>query len=537
MLKLNLTSLFILIIFVVSIFAVSVTAVDFSVGSETSAFELCSCGVVSDSFTVYNLGSEDASFMVYVEGSGASFVGFTENVFSLGIGEYKELNPFVGVPCGVIGNYDLNYIIESEGVRKELSKEVIVGECEILGMELVREGSICSGAEAIYEFELTNLNGYAENFSLENEEVLDYSENPVLLGPGESKRLFVTLKVPEESGEYNFIFNILGENSGGVFEKEFSLISEDCYSVSVSESEKGCVGGVYNIEVVNDGKAFEVVNISGDITNRLVSLAPGQTEVLVFNANTAGVFETNVNLIDTKIEVEHVLEVISQQECYLLDFSFEDIQMGLEEMAVSIDFRNDGLKRGIYSLSTNLEWVTIVPNVLELEVGEEEKVHLVISPKEEGIFELNVGAQGDNGSLNYVESVELKVRESKMGNFLGRYGLVIVLFLILLIVFGSIINSFAKMVASVGTKKKTRKRIKLWVGLLVFLVVVFALVFYFYWSFLFNSCKWLLGLVLSKWQYTVSAVAIVFAILIVVVLLIVLIGKKKGKKKSSKLSK
>ena len=525
MLRLNLTSLFILIIL-----AVSVSSVDFSAGSEISAFELCSCGVVSDSFIVYNLGDVGASFMVYAEGSGASFVSFTENVFNLEVGEYKELNPFVGVPCGVIGDYNINYVIESGGVKKELSKELYVSECEILGMELVREGNTCSGAEAIYEFELTNLNGYTENFSLENELIADYSENPVLLGPGESKRLFVTLNVPEIVGEHEFDFEILGENSGGKFEEEFSLISENCYSVSVSESEKVCAHGVYNIEVVNDGKAFEVVNISGDVANKLVNLAPGQTEVLVFNADTEGVFETNVKLVDTETGVNHVLEVVSQQECYLLESSLEDIHIEFEERAVPIDFRNNGLKRGIYSLSTNLDWVTVVPNVLELEAGEEEMVHLFVSPKEEGIFGLNVSAQIGNGSLSYVESAELKVRESKIENFLEKYGLVIVLLLIVLIVFGNIINSFAKAVASIGTKKKTRKKIKFWTSLLILLVIVFAFAFYFYWGFLFNGCKWILGLVLSKWQYTISAVAIALAFLILVVLLIILVGKRKKKK-------
>jgi len=372
---------------------------------------------------------------------------------------------------------------------------------------------------------------------LENELVLDYNENPVLLGPGESKRLFVTLSVPDEAGEYEFDFEITGGNSGGKFRKEFSLDSENCYSVGVSGPEKVCVGGVHNIEVVNDGKAFEVVNISGDISNKLVSLASGQTEVLIFNADVKGVFETYVNLIDTEINVDYVLEVVSNQECYLLESSLEDILIGLEERAVPIDFRNNGLKRGTYSLSTNLDWVVITPSVLELNVGEEEKVHLFVSPKEEGIFELNVSAQFENSSLSYVESVELKVRESKIENFLGKYGGAIVVILLLLILFGTIFNSFAKAVAGVGTKKKTKKRIKLWISLLILLVVVFALVFYFYWGFLFNGCKWLLGLVLSKWQYIISAVAVVLAVLILIVLLVVLIRKKKNKKKISKKSK
>lgn len=235
--------------------------------------------------TVKNTGEHDEEVVLTASGDASDFVEITEESFTLGVGEEKNITIMVKPVEIELGSYALEIKAESTTsyARSSASTLIEVTECYKVVVTYPEEVSACAGITTSFEIMIENVGVKNDSYELRVEQ-LDFLET-VDLAPGEAKTFEIDF-LEEEEGTYNISFVVESE-----FTREEGVIKfivSRCYAVDLTveknyvqiESGKGKLikGNVKNIGTMAD--TFKIISdvIWSAIRPEEVTLSPDESE-------------------------------------------------------------------------------------------------------------------------------------------------------------------------------------------------------------------------------------------------------------------
>ncbi|MBI5391478.1 hypothetical protein HZB00_00590 [Candidatus Woesearchaeota archaeon] len=217
------------------LFIPSLSALDYSVSTQTSQLNpLCprETGVFVD--IVRNTGTAEQAFAVASTGSAAAWSTIVPSVFSLSPGESREISTYITPRSSAsAGNYLLDLLFNSNQ-STSLQHAVRVKDCFASRLSsLETEKQVCPGQVLSYEATLFNAGEYSEDFLLQTEgdiqPMISLSDDIVHLEKGQSKKVYIYITSPKDSGDYAFSFITTGSSGKTTATLPFVLHIAHCY--------------------------------------------------------------------------------------------------------------------------------------------------------------------------------------------------------------------------------------------------------------------------------------------------------------------
>jgi len=195
---------------------------DFSVSAQ-GRVSVCSCFPADNILSIANIGAAASVYTITLGGEGASLVAFEPISFQLLPGQSFDVPADVKGVCDVAGQFPLQFLITSStGLQKQVNQILDVNSCEatltVSPVTSFQSIDPCETAE--YEFMLTNFHPFTETVSLDLDRFAAntlFSENPVLLDPGEQKKVVIHINPAcDQSGLFFLQLSATATNAGTV---------------------------------------------------------------------------------------------------------------------------------------------------------------------------------------------------------------------------------------------------------------------------------------------------------------------------------
>jgi hypothetical protein len=189
------TSIILLILTFLVIFSTLVNAKeDFSAATSSRDIDICVMTTSDEIIKITNTGDTYSEYRIGLTGSASDFVTPLPPRFDLMPGESQIVRNYFNFPSYEKGEYELKTIIGTNmGLRKQLTQKVSSELCNnnyLIALNFNQ--SSCPCREMTYEFLLKNVGEYAETYVFGVDKFAEYanlSVNPLVLGPGEEKRV------------------------------------------------------------------------------------------------------------------------------------------------------------------------------------------------------------------------------------------------------------------------------------------------------------------------------------------------------------
>lgn len=400
------------LIFTASAFALTE---DFNAVAQKNTVSACSDAVSSDSLIVQNTGDVASAYSIAASGSISPYTTFSETSFNLVPGETKTVDYYIRAP-NVEGSFDLKTEIKTLfGLTKTIEQDVNVGKCVDLQLYVKdNKKESCPCDPVTYELQLKNNGPLVESYNFQLSQYSEYasfSENPVILGPGESKYVFIFLNLPcSIYGEKTIELTANAEKSGyNGFVSLYLNIDKGCYGYSIAAKDSS----MCNFEIAN---SVITINNSADISNTydLKLNGPGfawlendaylvhqkSSGTLPLDIDTQNVPGGNYNFTLDSVSERGELEktanfAIAVQNCYGLWLGIEKTQDDLvdcEKKSYEIDVNNTGTKANTYLLKLDGAGMFSLS-----------KNYLIIQPKSMGMATLNVDVPCNETGKRYAQ--------------------------------------------------------------------------------------------------------------------------------------
>lgn len=371
---------------------------DFALDLQPSNGEVCLGSGFETVLTIDNMGGED-TFSI----SGPDFLSFdADKIVDLGT---KTETVVVTATLDVIGDHDFTIDVTSEDgqITEQVSGTVTAKECKgVVVIVVPSDQTMCRGETPLeYTVSLKNTGTVADTFLLSTTSgTLDADE--AFLEPGKSTSVGLSV-IPSGTKDITVTATANGVSDSSTTHLEV----ENCFGASVTivpGAQEVCACGSveYTATLKNTGKEDDTYTYTyGDVTKE-VMLEAGESTTDTFTVEVAcGVTEdmdVEVTAVsdNTQASATAQLSVTSADVCYGIGLSngegtTVDIFQGV---AVAVTVSNDGGTTQEIDLSVDgPDWVTLSPESMELDPGEEDVVYVYATPPfgtEEGHYLVSV---------------------------------------------------------------------------------------------------------------------------------------------------
>jgi uncharacterized membrane protein len=377
------------LIFTASAFALNE---DFDAAAHKKIVSACSGAISTDSLIVQNTGGVTSAYSITTAGTISDYTTFSETNFNLEPGETKAVDYFIRAPS-VEGSFDLKTKINTVfGLSKTIEQDVEVKKCVDLQLYVKdNKKESCPCDTVTYEIELSNNGPLVESYNLQFSQYSEYasfSENPVILGPGESRAVFIFLNLPcRIYGEKTIELSANAEKSGYTgFVSLYLNIDQGCYDYFISTNNVSMCNFENRDSIITINNAADVSNtydlkLDGPrfawLENDAYLVHQKNSGTLPLKINTQNVPAENYNFTIESVSERGELEktanfAIAVEKCYGLWLGIEatsDDLVDCEKKSYEIDINNTGTKAGEYLLkldgasmfSLSKNWIAIPP--------------------------------------------------------------------------------------------------------------------------------------------------------------------------------
>ncbi|MBW3015133.1 hypothetical protein KY330_01815 [Candidatus Woesearchaeota archaeon] len=389
---------------------------EFAVSSSNSEVMVCAGSAEPvDNIIVTNTGDITSTYSVYLEGSAAKYVSINPSRFSLNPGEYQILYLFVKTSSSAIGSYDLDIGIESDfGAVSEVEKKITTRNCQnlnIIAKKWYDRIKPCVPSE--FSFNIYNTGKYTEIYELKTEsEWLSFSQDALIVEPGESQEFFVYAKTPCETyGNHTLMFTVSAKQSYYTATVPVHLEIEPDYAYKVTSPEvfTVCEAGdeVLGVEVENKADFVnfydaELLNAPRwiELENEEFGLYENSKALLNISVKPKlgleGEFPFQLYMKSRRGELELVKNItVNVKKCYELDLELSEEQGAVcigSPRTFDLKVVNLGEETELIGLEVKGDFVNISDEVLEVDAGEKEAFNVYMNPEKEGRYEVEVSA-------------------------------------------------------------------------------------------------------------------------------------------------
>jgi len=427
---------------------------DFFAGSD-SVLSACACQVKQDRIYIENTGILTSTYHVELSGQASDWSALAPSDFVLQKGDEGIVDVLINVPCDASGIYGLETNIKTNyGTEKALSQVLDVTKCDnlLLGATDLDQES-CPCTPTVYEFKVTNVANFPEiyDFSVDDHaEFISLSEASVVLGPDESKSIFLFINSPcDFAGELNFNFfaHAVKNDLWASMPVKYSSLACFDYNVKIPKKIQSCADvqklvpfTVYNNATLRNSylMTFESPEFVDLLTNgtsaRMYSFAlPGQafTEyTLVIETSEPGSYDLNMTFVSSRGNIQkEYSSKIQIDKCHdsALVISPEKVQsVQCETAKAYIWIQNRGKESTSYQLELNApEDVRISSDSLDFGPNESRTFELISDICEPGLYDISVTVKDTKYNISVSDSVIFDVMSTKDATMvdLDTYGI------------------------------------------------------------------------------------------------------------------
>ncbi|MBL7054750.1 hypothetical protein ISS05_03245 [Candidatus Woesearchaeota archaeon] len=489
---------------------------DFEITFEDK-IDLCPCSNQGYPVYIQNKGTVKSTYSVSFAGSAAKWAEVPKR-FSINPGVMSYFFVYINSDCNIKGSYELDVLIQtSSGVIKAVKQDLNFIECYKSDIEFgdvfkLEEGQIsasfskhtgtydiCEKEKKILPVLITNKESYGNSYilSLIGADWAKLNADKVSLD-GNKKGLVLIELNPEEgsSKDYKLKFETLTELGNIKRSEEIEIKVDKCYGLEINlEKEEDVICSEeetsYDVTIENDGILSERVNLSSNLdwaifgfsgakdnlTNSTsiegAAVLGGNKETIskltLKPENISGVFDVEIKggVLGQEIEARDKIRVnvMPKEECYKTAISVKNnIVNYYSEEYYNIEVANEGSKKSSYYVDVEGPlWVTISPDVLELNPGQRGNLNLHVNPDEETESDIyNVILKLNFGDAKHSEDINIKlIKENKVIKnikwFLRYYQFYIYLIVFLVILIFMLMQPIKKKINKIKKNREKRK--------------------------------------------------------------------------------
>lgn len=406
-----------LLIAIFMVLAVSGIALEenFDASAQKETVYACSGAVTTNTITIKNTGDVTSVYSIASLGSMAPYTTCTNTEITLEPRGSKNIECYIRGPL-VEGSYSLETEVSTLfGLVKVLKQDVKLEKCvnlQLYAKDTDKKSCPCTPVE--YEFELKNNGAITEiyHFTLSDySEYAAFSENPAILGPGESRDVFLYLNLPcSVYGEKTIELTATAEKSEyfGVVSLDLNL-DRDCYEYSIRAEDVGMCNFEKRTALIEINNTSEIANtytfnLDGKdfarFENDTFLVAPKTHATIPLTIDTknvpSGRYNFTVGAVSERGEVDKADDmVVEVQNCYALKLGIEktsDDLINCEKTSYGIDIKNPGTKTNTYELKIEGS------EILALSKNE-----VTVAPDSTGHAELNIDVPCNETGKKYAE--------------------------------------------------------------------------------------------------------------------------------------
>lgn len=407
----------------------------FALEDKTSTNVVCPSSTILLQQTV--TADQSSSFTITTSGTAKSFSTTVPSGFWLNEGQSQTIYTYI-TPSSKItpGKYNIKITIESNGVSKDVEKEIVVENCHYVELTVEPLTKICSCEEKTVGLNITNKGRYLENYKLGVEgpanDWISLSSSTISLSPNSSTVAYAYVKTPCEvkgSYELNFVLESLPYVKTN---KKAQIEVVPCYDYTIATDKvlySMCEAGELTIpvKIKNLGTTDNIYKINFEAPEwtkadqRELSIKENEEKSFNIIANppygTNGNFTIKIDVLSDYGKVMKSLELEEDVEsCYGVSVAIEadrDKICNALSSSYSVIVKNTGKFANSYELLLEgPEWAALSNNSIALDAGAEGALSLGINPPFEnaaGIYNITVKAVD---SISNVEASDAIIIET-----------------------------------------------------------------------------------------------------------------------------
>ena len=428
-------------------------AQDFT-ASTLPSVELCPCSSQAYAVTVQNTGSLANTYTVAASGDAANFVKFNPSKFALESGQSGSFFVVVNSACNIKGNFDLEILITADnGLTKAIKQDLKINECYDYSLQegnavdaaeenvgyVQHDGSylICTDEQKAIPILITNNEDFGNEYSifLDAPEWAKLNVDKARLDAKKSGVVLINYDSAGILGKFDLKIAAISELGKVQRKKSIEVNAEKCYDLDLSfEKEDIVCGGEtteYNIIIKNKGTISQkvVLEIAGPQwaglgnNSNSFTLSPREEEKIALSLapeeDVSGMFDISAAATPdnkTAFKVSNVvnINVIDKAACYQADISAKAAVNNLyKEDFFFVKVTNNGAKKAAYNAALEgPSWVSLNPEILELNQGQTGNLNVKISPSDDiepNTYGIKIILES-NGAI-YSKDIDIKLRK------------------------------------------------------------------------------------------------------------------------------
>ena len=389
------------ILLIISIKAGFALKEDFNAYAPSKTLYVCACSDAENLITLENTGDVASVYGITQSGSALNYSAINPTTFSLKPGESKEVHNFIGAPCGIEGSFDLTTTVDTAfGSAKEIVQAVDIRQCvNVDVIQTEKPTEVCPCSPVRYDFVVKNTGDFAETYNISVTPFPEYvtvSENLLVLGPGQSKEIYVFVATPcGIYGDMDFSLVVGAQRSNVKAELPFNLKINACYDYSVSSADvmNVCkdIRNVAPVIITNNADVANTYFLSTDAAwsffdagvitllkkqaaNINLTLYPSAVPEGTYNLTLRSVSERGEMIVDKSVST--IVE-----NCYSLAISVDTVPdlASCEEYTLLGHALNDGSRESIYTFSLFGEpWASLGTAFSSVKSGESRDIPILL---------------------------------------------------------------------------------------------------------------------------------------------------------------
>src|SRR3989344_339993 len=428
-------------------------AQDFT-ASTLPSVELCPCSSQAYAVTVQNTGSLANTYTVAASGDAANFVKFNPSKFALEPGQSGNFFVVVNSACNIKGNFDLEILITADnGLTKAIKQALKINECYDYSLQegnavdaaeenvgyVQHDGAylICTDEQKAIPILITNNENFGNEYSifLDAPEWAKLNVDKARLDAKKSGVVLINYDATGILGKFDLKIAAISELGKVQRKKSIEVNAEKCYDLDLSfEKEDIVCGGEtteYNIIIKNKGAISQkvVLEIAGPQwaglgnNSNSFTLSPREEEKITLSLapeqDVSGMFDISAAATPdnkTAFKVSNVanINVIDKAACYQADISAKAAVNNLyKEDFFFAKVTNKGAKKAAYNAALEgPSWVSLNPEILELNQGQTGNLNVKISPSDDiepNTYGIKIILES-NGAI-YSKDIDIKLRK------------------------------------------------------------------------------------------------------------------------------
>jgi P pilus assembly chaperone PapD len=372
---------------------------DFQLGLQKKSNDVCSCGFSEQELYIQNSGQIYSNYLVTLDSKSAKYSTVLPSQFSLQPGQQQTVSIMTNAPCGKQASYTSEITVQTDlGTSKTLEQGTNLAKCSNVDLKVQQSGlANCNCVPTVYTMDVKNTNSFLDTYylSYSADAFVQFSQNPLILGPGESATVYAQVILPcgfngVEDGK--FIAKSAANND--IAEADFSLGTLSCHNTTLDVANHDLCSGKdskISFSLGNNGKFNTTYNLymSGarwaEFKAEGIKLKPSESKQQYFTVNTSkpGKYSLNFHVEDTNgiVSLNKKIDVnVSDCSAYKTEmWQVERELCSSSKYDYAIKLSNTGTRLEAFNLSVNVPFAKLNVNKLYIQPGTSQEAMLTVN--------------------------------------------------------------------------------------------------------------------------------------------------------------